>query len=92
MTTTDTQTFIDELRTQLSNAPDGVDTATIEAAINALVNPEEEQVKVWFLLDRSGSMQPVASDVRRVSRQFNSTATTRSRSSWTASASATFLN
>ena len=31
MTTTDTQTFIDELRTQLSNAPEGVDTAAIEA-------------------------------------------------------------
>ena len=70
MTTTDTQTFLDELRTRLSNAPDGVDTATIEAAINALADPEEERVKIWFLLDRSGSMQPVASDVVGGFNQF----------------------
>ena len=70
MTTTDTQTFLDGLRTQLSNAPDGVDTATIEAAINALANSEEERVKIWFLLDRSGSMQPVASDVVGGFNQF----------------------
>ena len=70
MTTTDTQTFLDGLRTQLSNAPDGVDTSTIEAAINALANSEEERVKIWFLLDRSGSMQPVASDVVGGFNQF----------------------
>ena len=70
MATTNTQTFIDELRTQLTNAPEGVDTAAIEAAINALANPEEERVKIWFLLDRSGSMQPVASDVIGGFNQF----------------------
>ena len=70
MATTDTQTFLDGLRTQLSNAPDGVDTSTIEAAINALANSEEERVKIWFLLDRSGSMQPVASDVVGGFNQF----------------------
>ena len=70
MTTTDTQTFLDGLRTQLSNAPDGVDTATIEAAIDALASPEEERVKIWFLLDRSGSMQPVVGDVIGGFNQF----------------------
>ena len=40
------------------------------AALEALAGPAEERVKIWFLLDRSGSMQPVASDVIGGFNQF----------------------
>ena len=70
MTNTDTNAFIDILRQQLTNAPEGVDTSALAAAINALASPEEERVKIWFLLDRSGSMQHLAEDVIGGFNQF----------------------
>ena len=54
MTTTDTTTFIESIKQQLANAPEGVDTSALVAALEVLANPEEERVKIWFLLDRSG--------------------------------------
>ena len=70
MTNTDTNAFIEILRQQLTNAPEGVDTSALAAAIDALANPEEERVKIWFLLDRSGSMQHLAGDVIGGFNQF----------------------
>ena len=52
MTTTDPTSFIESIKQQLANAPEGVDTAALSAALEALANPEEERVKIWFLLDR----------------------------------------
>ena len=70
MTYTDTNAFIEILRQQLANAPEGVDTSALAAAIDALANPEEQRVKIWFLLDRSGSMQHLAGDVIGGFNQF----------------------
>ena len=70
MTNTDTNAFIEILRQQLTNAPEGVDTSALAAAIDALANPEEQRVKIWFLLDRSGSMQHLAGDVIGGFNQF----------------------
>ena len=49
----ETQTFIDNLKQQLANAPEGVDTSGLTDAIKKLADPGEEQVKIWFLLDLS---------------------------------------
>ena len=70
MTNTDTNAFIEIVRQQLTNAPEGVDTSALAAAIDALANPEEHRVKIWFLLDRSGSMQHLAGDVIGGFNQF----------------------
>ena len=70
MTTTDTNTFIESIKQQLINAPEGVDTSTLVAALEVLANPEEERVKIWFLLDRSGSMQHLTEDVIGGFNQF----------------------
>ena len=60
---TNPQAFLDSLRKQLADAPDGVDVSAIAKAIEALENPDEVRTKIWFLLDRSGSMQSLAGDV-----------------------------
>ena len=60
---TNPQAFLDSLRKQLADAPDGVDVSAIAKAIEALENPDEARTKIWFLLDRSGSMQSLAGDV-----------------------------
>ena len=70
MTTTDTTTFIESIKQQLANAPEGVDTSALTAALEVLANPEEERVKIWFLLDRSGSMQHLTEDVIGGFNQF----------------------
>ena len=70
MTNKETTAFIESLRQQLAAAPDGVDTSALVAAINALNEPDEERVKVWFLLDRSGSMQHLTDDVIGGFNQF----------------------
>jgi len=77
MTTNDTTAFIEAIKQQLADAPDGVDTSAINAAIEALANPEEERVKIWFLLDRSGSMQHLTEDVIGGFNQFLADQTTK---------------
>ncbi len=63
MSSTDQPTFIEQLRHLLTNAPEGVDVSAITAALDALASPDEDRTKLWFLLDRSGSMQRLAEDV-----------------------------
>jgi len=70
LTNKETTAFIESLRQQLAAAPDGVDTSALVAAINALNEPDEERVKIWFLLDRSGSMQHLTDDVIGGFNQF----------------------
>ena len=70
MTNKETTAFIEGLHQQLAAAPEGVDTSAIVAAINALSRPDEERVKIWFLLDRSGSMQHLTGDVIGGFNQF----------------------
>ena len=66
----DTQAFIDKLKQQLENAPEGIDTTGIADALNNLGEPDMERVKIWFLLDRSGSMQGLTEDVIGGFNQF----------------------
>ena len=66
----ETQTFIDNLNKQLANAPEGVDTSGLTDAMKKLTDPGEEWVKIWFLLDRSGSMQGLTEDVIGGFNQF----------------------
>ena len=66
----ETQTFIDNLNKQLANAPEGVDTSGLTDAMKKLTDPEDERVKIWFLLDRSGSMQGLTEDVIGGFNQF----------------------
>jgi len=54
----------------LSNAPEGVDTSGLTDAMKKLTDPGEEWVKIWFLLDRSGSMQGLTEDVIGGFNQF----------------------
>ena len=64
MNTINPETYLETLQALLSYAPDTIDTSTIKAAIDALnTNPDTEPVKIWFLLDRSGSMGSLAKDV-----------------------------
>ncbi len=70
MTGEETETFINNLKQQLKNAPEGVDITKIEQALANLANPETERVKIWFLLDRSGSMEGLADDVVGGFNQF----------------------
>ena len=70
MTGNDIETFIDNLKQQLKDAPDGVDITKIEQALANLADPETERVKIWFLLDRSGSMQGLTEDVVGGFNQF----------------------
>ena len=70
MTGNEVETFIDNLKQQLKDAPDGVDVTKIEQALANLADPETERVKIWFLLDRSGSMQGLTEDVVGGFNQF----------------------
>ena len=76
MTNQTPQTLIDALQQQIDNAPTGFNVAALEKAIEALkaANPGapvgDDQVKIWFLLDRSGSMAHVAEDVIGGFNQF----------------------
>jgi Mg-chelatase subunit ChlD len=65
-----TSTFLAELRRTLAEAPDGVNVSAITAAIEAIDNPGEARTKIWFLLDRSGSMQSLSGDVIGGFNQF----------------------
>jgi Mg-chelatase subunit ChlD len=70
------QALIDGLKQQIANAPEGLDTSALEKAVAALKAAdlsstiEDERVKIWFLLDRSGSMGDVAEDVIGGFNQF----------------------
>ena len=63
MTNDNVSTFLADLRRTLAEAPDGVDVSAITAAIETINNPGEARTKIWFLLDRSGSMQSLTGDV-----------------------------
>ena len=71
-----TQAFIEGLKQQIAKAPDGVDVSQLEEAITALEAADlkrpadDERVKIWFLLDRSGSMGHLAEDVIGGFNQF----------------------
>jgi len=76
MTDQNPQAFIDALKQQIANAPDGIDTSPLEKAIAALEAAEpsspidDDRVKIWFLLDRSGSMGHLVEDVIGGFNQF----------------------
>ena len=70
MTGNETETFINNLKQQLKDAPEGVNITKIEQALANLADPETERVKIWFLLDRSGSMQGLTEDVVGGFNQF----------------------
>ncbi len=70
MSGNETQTFIDNMKEQLVNAPKGVDTSGLADALKKLADPCEDRVKIWFLLDRSGSMQGLTEDVIGGFNQF----------------------
>ena len=57
--------FLEALRQQMERAPEGVDVSELEKALAKMQKPAdgEDPTKIWFLLDRSGSMQSVAADV-----------------------------
>lgn len=63
MKTSNTETFIESIRRRLAEAPEGIDTSAVVVALEALAGPAEERVKIWFLLDRSGSMAHLTADV-----------------------------
>ena len=63
MTPAEQTAYLEQLRQQLANAPDGVDVSALAAALDALQNPAEDRTMIWFLLDRSGSMKPLTEDV-----------------------------
>ena len=66
MTNPSVQKFIDALEQQIRNAPSGVNAQALRDAIDAIKMSEpsdQDRVKIWFLLDRSGSMSGMAEDV-----------------------------
>jgi Mg-chelatase subunit ChlD len=70
MSGNETESFIDNLKEQLANAPEGMDTSGLADALKKLAEPGEDRVKIWFLLDRSGSMQGLSEDVIGGFNQF----------------------
>ena len=73
-TTDDVGQFIDQLEKQINRAPDGVNTNSLREALRSIVEsfgvPGDDRVKIWFLLDRSGSMESLAEDVIGGFNQF----------------------
>ena len=63
MTNDNALTYLARLQQIIDEAPDGVDVSAIAAAVEAIANPGDRRTKIWFLLDRSGSMQSLAGDV-----------------------------
>ena len=70
MNTENTSEYFEKLKQQISAAPEGVDISKLLEMLESIENPPEEQVKIWFLLDRSGSMSHLASDVIGGFNQF----------------------
>ena len=63
MTNDNALTYLARLRQTIDEAPDGVDVSAIAAAVEAIANPGDRRTKIWFLLDRSGSMAHLTADV-----------------------------
>ena len=55
--------FFEKIRQQILNAPEGVDVTPLEKALENIQRVDSDPTKIWFLLDRSGSMQSIADDV-----------------------------
>ena len=55
--------FFERIREQIANAPEGVDVTAFERVLRGMQTPSVDLTKIWFLLDRSGSMQSLADDV-----------------------------
>ncbi len=65
MTLSELDLFKERIIRQIETAPDGVDVALLQESLNkAIPDPQEQElVKIWFLLDRSGSMKHLTNDV-----------------------------
>ena len=63
MTNDNASAYLARLQQIIDEAPDGVDVSAITAAVEAIANPDDRRTKIWFLLDRSGSMQSLGGDV-----------------------------
>jgi len=70
----DVRQFVDHLKSKINEAPDGVNTRGLRKALDRLTEslgvPGDDRVKIWFLLDRSGSMELLAPDVIGGFNQF----------------------
>ena len=57
--------FLEALRQQIEHAPEGVDVSELEKTLAKMQKSADGQssTKIWFLLDRSGSMQSLTADV-----------------------------
>ncbi|MDP6287813.1 MAG: hypothetical protein QF548_08065, partial [Acidimicrobiales bacterium] len=66
---TTNETYIARLRKLIAEAPDGLDVGPLEVALAsaeaALASSDStgDRTKIWFLLDRSGSMGYLTDDV-----------------------------
>ena len=61
--TKEEEAFFENIRQQIADAPEGVDVAVLEKALETIRKPDAALTKIWFLLDRSGSMQWLRDDV-----------------------------
>jgi hypothetical protein len=70
----DVRQFVDHLKKQINEAPEGVNTKGLRKALGRIAEslgvPGDDRVKIWFLLDRSGSMELLAPDVIGGFNQF----------------------
>ena len=55
--------FVERIREQIVNAPGDVDVTALKKALDEIQAVGSDLTKIWFLLDRSGSMQSIADDV-----------------------------
>ena len=62
-TNSNTQVFVNQLREQIKSAPSGIDISALENALKTIEQPVQTGAKIWFLLDRSGSMGRLTNDV-----------------------------
>jgi len=68
-----TSDYLDRLRRLIAEAPDGFDVASLQSALAAAEAAGQgagDRTKVWFLLDRSGSMQGLTDDLIGGFNQF----------------------
>lgn len=67
-------TYCNQLRKLIAEAPDGLDVAPLKLALTAAESAASdetgERTKIWFLLDRSGSMQGLTDDLIGGFNQF----------------------
>ena len=55
--------FFENISELIANAPEGVNVTVLEKALEKIQKADIDPTKIWFLLDRSGSMQSLADDV-----------------------------